>query len=663
MTQDAIGSGMHYWLPVLYVFIYSIFILVGPGLLALFRLKTNWIVRLALAPLVTLFFQSILVVILPDLHIKWSWVAPFIAALGCAAFSLLLKRYSPFLQVPNDSRMSVRQSSLVIFSGLVSTAFAAKVTMGGIGNPQWSNQKWDAAYHLSASEAAFKSGNLSPFHINDFLQIGSASFYPSLFHTNVVSLAQISHSTIIVAFNVFSVVVSTGLWVSSCLLFSYVIWGNKPLPLSLTALFCVSFTGFPYRYFNFGGLFPNLLSVVILPIFLSTILLFVGKSPIKIHKVFSLVLLIISATVMLLAQPNTIFFGYFMGIGIVLSAMYEAFKGKDKKTGFIFLILSLIATSIQIYAMQRTSSMSMWPPTKKVYGATIDWIINATRWTNERNTEIEYHAPYILAVLSVIGFYYAIRIKQYRWLSYGYSILGFIFVIGLGTQDTTFRRFITGFYYTDQYRVIGAQIVLAIPLAVLGAISISQVIREKYGFIKERRASNLTVTILSVLGILLAATILYYGGPRFAIAQIQRNAYAPNSSEVVLDDNKLKLMNDIERIVPENAVIIGVPFNGSTAIYPHTGRPLVYPVMGSALNQQKKLLASSFKTISSNPEVCQTSEDLGVKYAIDFGADDFDNHPRLEFNGLRGLDNTPGLELVAQEGEAKLFKVLPCNVQ
>ncbi|MFT4246049.1 MAG: hypothetical protein QM571_05980 [Micrococcaceae bacterium] len=661
MTQDVHGSGLYYWLPDLYVFVYSIFILVGPGLLALLRVRMHWIVRMTLAPLVTLFFQSILIVILPDLDIAWSWVAPFIVAFGCTTLSFLIKRHISFLLIPTANKMPKRQLYLVIFSVVISIAFAAKVTMGGIGNPQWSNQKWDAAYHLSASEAALKSGNLSPFHINDFLQIGSSTFYPSLFHANVVSLTQISHSTIIVAFNVFSVVISAGLWVISCLFLSYVIWGNKPFPLSLTVLFCVSFTGFPYRYFNFGGLFPNLLSVVILPIFIAAILLFVGKTPVKTHKVPSLILLILSTTVMLLAQPNTIFFSYFMGIGIMLSAAYKAFRMQDKKSGFIFLVLSLIVTTIQLYVMRHTASMSMWPPTKKVPGAIVDWITNSIRWTNERNTEVEYHSPYILAFLSVIGLYYATKIKKYRWLLYGYILLGIVFIIGLGTPDTTFRRFMTGFYYTDQYRVIGAQVVLTTPLAVLGTVSACRTIQEKYDFIKIKRVSEITITLISSFGVVLAASILYYEGPRFAISQIQRNAYAPNSSEVVLDDNKLKLMDDIERIVPENATIIGVPFNGSTAIYPHTGRQLVYPVMGTSLNQQKKLLASSFKTINSNSEVCETSERLGVEYAIDFGKDDFDNHPRLEFNGLRNLDNTPGLELVAQEGEAKLFKVLPCN--
>ncbi|MFT4147278.1 MAG: hypothetical protein QM632_00550 [Micrococcaceae bacterium] len=659
MTQDVHGAGLHYWFPIVNVFVLSIFVLWVPGLIALIRFRMNWIARIALAPLLTLTFQSILITVLPIFHIPWSWVVPFIAGALCVAITVLFKKRYSLLSDDTDFRMSRQQFYLVLFSMVVSCAVGAKVTMGGIGNPEWSNQKWDSAFHLSASEAALQTGNLSPFHLNNFIYGNISSYYPSLFHANVVSLAQISHRDIIVSFNVLSVVISAILWVFACLFLAYIIWGNRPLPLILTALFSVNFTAFPYRYFSFGGLFPNLLSVAVLPFFLAAILLFVEKSPVKTTKLNALALLFMSTIVMLLAQPNTIFFGYFMGIAIVMSAAMQALK-KQRNLALLYVALAVAATGIQLYVMQVTSKKSMWPPTKTIAQATLDWVTNSTRWANENQTIVQYHMPLILAILSVFGCYFAAKQQQYRWLLYGYFFLGAIFVIGLGVPDGSFRKFMTGFYYSDQYRPIGAQVVLSIPLAVLGAVGLSQVMQKLSIASSIKGISEQGVLLLSSLAIVGCVLVLYYDGPRVAISQIQENAYAPNSSQGILDDSKLKLMDDIEKIVPENEKIIAVPFTGATSIYPHTGRQLIYPAMGETLDQSKKILASSFKEISTNKNVCKISQDLGVKYAVDYGNAEIDTNPRPEFDGLRNLEGTAGLQKVAQEGYVKLYKVLPC---
>jgi hypothetical protein len=72
------------------------------------------------------------------------------------------------------------------------------------------------------------------------------------------------------------------------------------------------------------------------------------------------------------------------------------------------------------------------------------------------------------------------------------------------------------------------------------------------------------------------------------------------------------------------------------------------------------LLNDKFREASTDPSVCAAARADNVHYVLDFGTREVHggNHG---FVGLQIPDATPGFELLARHGDAKLFKVTACN--
>jgi hypothetical protein len=75
-----------------------------------------------------------------------------------------------------------------------------------------------------------------------------------------------------------------------------------------------------------------------------------------------------------------------------------------------------------------------------------------------------------------------------------------------------------------------------------------------------------------------------------------------------------------------------------------------------------RVVAESLADAGTSPAVCDAVKATKVSYALDFGTQYLLNHPESRtFQGLQNLASSGAVQLVDQQGNAKLFKVVACS--
>jgi hypothetical protein len=123
----------------------------------------------------------------------------------------------------------------------------------------------------------------------------------------------------------------------------------------------------------------------------------------------------------------------------------------------------------------------------------------------------------------------------------------------------------------------------------------------------------------------------------------------------------MALIDRLDQLVPADAEIAANPWTGTALAYAFADRKTLQLHILTAGTPEMGEVENGLKNATSDPQVCRAIEDLRVSYVLDFGAKEVNggSHP---YPGLEDLDRSPAVTLVAQQGHAKLYKVLPCRV-
>jgi len=163
---------------------------------------------------------------------------------------------------------------------------------------------------------------------------------------------------------------------------------------------------------------------------------------------------------------------------------------------------------------------------------------------------------------------------------------------------------------------------------------------------------------LLVLGFLGVSTQL--GSIRTYIAT-NKQFYERNTPSSILSDDEYQLLARIDGEVPANAVIAGNPWNGSGLVYAFADRKVLKYHLSQGTTKEQSVVDQSLNKAAGNPAVCKAIRDLDVHYVLDFGTQYLLNHPASRtYPGLQDLATSASVQLVDQQGAAKLYKVRAC---
>ena len=617
-------------------------------------------------------------VVAPVVGLAWGPV-PIAAATALTALALLAARLWTARRRPERREAGARRRSdpVTAAAWCVAWPLSAAVTGYTVGRilntPDAISQTYDAVFHLNAVEWILKTGNASSLRL--LLEAPQGSVYPLGWHTLVAAAMRLCGATDVpAATNATALAVSGLVWTSGCLALTHILLRGRPLALLVAAVMAGSFAAFPHVLLTWGVLYPNFLSVALLPALLAAARELVPTAG---------------------ARPT--------GLVLPAGALGVGGLGLTQPNTAATLLLALV-----ILAVARAVTTVRTPPAERPAGAlrrqalvsggltaalVLTWILMrpprsagelwganyaASSSIGEAITSMP--APlwmiWVPAVLAFIGFVAALRTDGYRWLAALHATTGALYVVARSTQDADLRFFMVGIWYNDSNRLAALLPVTAVPLAALGMLVVTRwaralaarlsAVQWARGACERLAAAGERVRILSWwrwVAYPAVVTALVLTGPlSTAMSNTvwlleQTYLFSPGSPSITPDERAL--IDELPDLIDKDAVVAVDPRSGAALAYALAGVDTTLKHLLHRHDPEVYVIQDKLNKAATDPTVCPTVRKLGATYALYFpGKTISDQKP---FPGFTHLDTAPGFELVAKQGDAALYRITACG--
>lgn len=690
------------WLSLLPILLSAAALLFIPGALvgASAGLRTPLII--GLAPAISIAIISGTGVAAPILALPWGLTA-VAAATAILCLAALATRRLMAGRYPQDAdsgatglRPGLRSIAVWCAAWPLSAA-ATGLTIGRILNtPDAISQTFDAVFHLNAVEWILQTNNASSLRL--FLEAPQGRVYPLGWHTLVALAMKLCGATSIpMATNATVLAVAGLVWTSGCLTLTHVLFHGRPAALLTAAVMAGSFTVFPFVLLNWGVLYPNFLSIALLPSLLAAIRALVpidGAGPAARPTGLLLPATALGVAGLGLTQPNSIATLLLASVILTTARLITSLRAPlDERPANALRRQSLITGALAVglvivwLYMRPPRESAIWGPSYATSGS-----------VGEAVTSMPVQLPviWVPAVLTLLGFIAALRTNGYRWLAALHATTGALYVVARSAQDGDLRFFMVGIWYNDASRLGGLIPVTAVPLAALGMLAAARWGREACGRIIQgitasraretrglpglRRVSRVLGSVWGacerliasgrarplvwrssaccVIVLLLVATGPLSGAMSDSVKILEQSyMLAPDSSSLTTDE--YALINELPSLIEPDAVIAVDPKSGAALAYALSGADTTVKHLFHRHDADLDIIEKKLNRASADPAVCTALKDVGATYALYFPGKTISN--QKAFVGFAHLDTAPGFELVAERGQASLYRITACG--
>lgn len=662
-----------------------------PGLLVLRGMRFGGVMLVGFAPVLSIALIEIVVIIAGCLSVPLSGFDVVALTTLLSAFAAVLA----YLYCRNTSLDRMRLHSFrfwivpglfLLFGVIISVIYFVK-TLDGPGS---FNQGPDNTWHLSLVKSFLDSGFYSPLsaslYLGDYSQASypqnaGPMFYPAAWHCLAAVVASIANVEVTVAVNASLFVFLAIVFPLACCFFLRTIFQNSDILLWVCgAVVCMGFAAFPWWLIWFGPLYPNFVSLCLLPgVAGSFILLFRGCG---MHRVILLlVCFCLSVVSLAFCQPNAVFTLAVLLFPFCIHRIYH-FTHRAKSGskllslaisgGFVLLVVCAWCWLHDMPFMQGVVNYS-WTATESVRQALVNIAALSYASTN---------AQVVLALLVVFGVLYTFIRRDKLWISCAYGIACIMLLVAT-TTDTNFKSYLTGFWYTDPCRLAANAALIAIPLATIGLKLVVEfvlrLVRREVSKEVVKPVGRVTATVLIASFVIAnyypSFQILGVAGLNTAFGAIEQNLSDANQlgQGHVLTSSEAAFLEKVEKSVPQGALVFNCPDDGSVFAYANNDINLFYKRTGYEVDDKDgdiaTILRNSIDRYGTNEDVQLAVEESGIEYILllDVGNDlDDPDGPRYYYDhyyselwsGLKRLtDNTPGIETVLSEGDMRLYRL------
>ena len=639
------------WMNQVLPIIIGLVILFVPGLLvgALLRLR-GFALAAAAAPL-SLAIIGLTTMATAVIPFRWS-IIPVAATTGVVALVAwaIAKRFLPPVTPRSTDSRAVAPWAAVGLGVLLLVPRLLVV----FGEPEAISQTFDNIYHLNAVRHILDVGGAAP---TEQLIPG---FYPSLWHALTALVASATGASVAAATNVTALLVAGIVWPLACVFLVRQIVGNRPAPVLLAGALSAAMAGFPLLMLDFGVLYPNVLSISLLPSVLAAAIAVarVGAD-LGDRRLVAWVLVLAWVPTLALAHPSTLMAFFAIGVWPAIAGGVRYFRtaagrprGRVWASAALWVVGLLIAAALLVVA-RPTSEQAFWGPFTTVGGAIVEVLTNS-----HKQLPIEW-VPTTLMIIGAIVVLVAMRSRW--WLVAGWATLGIIYIGGAAAPYSVFRYGLTGTWYSDMFRVMALFPVVVIPLAAVGFGALVRVIS---GYLPTRDEKRRRVNTGAVTAVLLAVTVVatQFGAPMARSTTAAQWMFTTTSDSPLLTTEERALLERLAQHVPEEDVIAGSPWTGTSLAYAIADRRVLVPHIYQELDADMTTIVEELRDAESAPGVCDALERTGTRWVLDFGTREIhgDVHP---YPGLDELEAAGAAELVDSEGDAaRLYRITACGL-
>ncbi len=561
-------------------------------------------------------------------------------------------------------------------------------------------QGWDIVHHLDVTQAMIESQKYSSIHYDFYSTVeasitpwepGTSGFYPSGWNIIVALTTQLVSTTVPIAGNALNFVSAAIIFpLSICSLIAKVLPKHR-IALISGAFVCLAFFVFPWSLLIYGPIFPNTVAFCVMPsIWWIFMQMTRSKTP-KHDLIWLIVIFVLGLITLFILHPSTIFSSIVVLLPWSFARIGESKRrvvlfGKQIKPvtlAYVFFIFALVIWSVFYYVLiVRGVALNFW---WSAYSSLQDAILHAfgMDFIGQSYAGGELVSPQpVLSICVLVGVVWTFKHKQARWMVSAFMYLS-ILCIFIITFDVPLKGYLSGFWYTDPFRIAASCVIMAIPLAALGLATLAEAALETFASWREKASQAQTCVFCNVWAkpliagaVIACVVVLNYVVPMpnlksekpipaaTAFKQASEKAYGDH---YILTSEELEFLRRVELTVPAGAVIANLPQDGSLWAYGTNDLHVLWRFPNgydASERPASAILRKRLNRIASDPEVLQTARDLNVQYVlilnnvVDYSNAVTSTYKPGTFRGITQItDTTPGFEVVLEEGSMRLYKI------
>lgn len=570
---------------------------------------------------------------------------------------------------------------------LVGVVFAGVLFVWYLGSPDSYAQQFDNISHLGTIQAFVDSGAWSPFSASLYASVADAAinplpgggFYPTAWYS-VAALAVTSTGvSVSCAENVANFVFVALVLPASAFGFMRVLFDGNRSVVPFGAACTLLFAGFPWMLIFFGPLYPNLSAFCMVPAAAAVFLLLFKPGCSRTQRVGLACLFAVAMVSLALAQPNAVF---------TLAVLLAPFCiWQSSRIPLLLSVNGAVRAALRVAcgAIAFAAVTAIW---MALYNAPFlasvvqhMWLPYASRFEVFQDALVcgfmADGSQIVLAVLIIVGAARTLWDRRYLWLSFSYAFACLIYVVN-GYSDGPLKHIFGGFWYTDPWRCGAMASLIGMFLAALGVWTVW---RGVLWACKRVRKAPLPAAAGSAVAVALAClTVLGSTFPGVAAPGSQSGAIAFRSvlsglhagatHAEVYDDAEQAFVQEVEQVVPDDALIINVPDDGSAFAFAADGLRTYFRYTREydvpKETPESRIIRNSLRNIADNAYVQDAVRAVGAQYVLQLDQGEpgvesphlFTYENGKKWCGIDGIrDDTPGFEVVLAKGDMRLYKI------
>jgi hypothetical protein len=640
------------WLAAILPGIVAVALLLVPGGILGYALGLRRLTLVSMAAPLSVSLVAVASIVAPVVHLTWGILPVAVLTIVAAVVVWALRRFALRRPPVPDAHLSRRQIAAIVVGVLLAAAAVTGRLMLASRDAADFAATFDNAFHLDAIRYILDTGNASSFWINGMVQrSGPVTFYPGAWHAFNALVIQLSGAPLTVSVNAVTAVVAGLVWPLGMVALTSELFGRRPALLVSAGVLSAAFAGFPLQLVAWGSLYPLLFALALLPPLLRLTWRLVrrierrhlGEVPVLIAA------LVLGAPGLAIAHPSAAVLWFSFGALMVASELLVAAIGSHGRRRLAFAggVVALVVIWLGVLQLIRPPADQLVWHARETLGQAIGEAITLS--VNHGRT------PVVLALLVIVGVVIAaIRRTRTDWfVLWLWVLVSALFVVAAGVASETIRAILTGSWYTDVYRLAAFLAFAAIPLGALGA---ARVWTQIDGGLRGRlpRVARRIVGVVVVL--LLAAG----SQATMSNGDLSRVFVRDASSDAVTPD-EFALIQRLPAEVPHDAKVVGDPWMGTTFAYAVVGVDVWPKHLFFNASPDEELILRGLSTARPGDAVCRAVAATGTGYVLSFeGREIADSHHAGDYPGLLGLDASPAVTLVDQQGTARLYRITGC---
>lgn len=641
------------WLGLFPVIVTVALLVFAPGIVALAGVGLRGLALVALAPAMSVAMISVGAILLSQFGIAWTPVS-----LGVVLIGFILLTWGLGIAL---GRVSQERSTSTGSRWILPVAICAGVLLGVwrlvayIQDPGGISQTNDAVFHMNAVRNVLETADASALHVSSV--IGGRGFYPGAWHGIVSMAVLLTGAEIPFVANALTVVIGAGIWTLGIAWLARTLTGSTSVA-AYAAVLAGALHAFPLLMFQWGVLFPNALSTALVPAAVALVVSLPSwhsrERPVR-SSVRSLLLVGVAAGALLLAQPAAA-----LAWGLISVVWFTFWMLTRPSSSSVLIrvgvvILAWIVLSAVWFYFSRGTSGSHWPPFRGKIEVFLDILLN---------TQLRLPAAVGISALMLAGLVIAVRSSRLRWFVAAWLAISALYVLVAAVGAPIVRDGLLAAWYADPYRITALAPIVVIPLAAIGFDGMMRFASGLWTRSGRETRTSADVTVIglaiAVVGMIVLILVRPVAMPAYLNESFDRDSRYVAAADSYLNPDERALLEQLDEFVGSDERVIGNPGTGTAFGYFFSGVDVFPRTWAPPRTAEWDTLASSLRDASAQPAVCEALAVYGQPtFVLDFG--DAEMSPgRYDMPGMTGFEGQDGFELVAEEGDASLWRITAC---